>query len=745
MSLLPPAPPLLAFANPALFWTGLGLVAVPILIHFFFRRRHRVVRWAAMDFLLAALRKQKRRMEIENLVLLLLRCAAILLLALGLARPGCTAPSLPFSGGARAVVLVMDTSASMGAVHTGRTAMDRAKDRAAQFLSELPQGSKVTLVASRDEAGGGGGAPRALLENAEPSDVRVVLAGLRTGYGGNDLRAVFALAAQQMKALKGRQIVVFVTDLQRRDWFGDADGRREDLYDILRERADGGIPVPVVLVDAGQDESANVVVAGLSVDAGRQAFAGKLLGVTATLLNYGPAPAQGTLTLQVAQGGDGAWEKVLAEEVVVPPPGLGQPEPLPREFLPRVPAKGDGSVRFRALFTARADATDRDRLAVDSERLLALRVRPPVRILPVSTFSGALDLLRDVELTEVIEFLQPIFPADLQTRDLTNVDVVLWADPELASLPPEDADKLKAFVRGGGGFLAYVARLGDPLRLLFEGDDPLLPMRIGDVRRDEEHPVLIDREDDRTQAHPLFEETRQPLFFSPEVTGYAQVTGFDDRAVVARYANGDPAVLEKSYGRGRVVAITTTPDERFFRLNGSLLPAILFFNASQYLVWESPAMRNVTVGSPADVRLPPGTREVEVTPPAAAGGTSREPVKEGATEFQIADTSTPGFYRVVAKGVTAGATALPTESAIDIAANLDASEGDLRRAAQAELKQTYQGAPLHFTDEAEAILPRGTQGDAGEASRAFLGGVVAILLIELICAWRFGTRRRAAG
>jgi hypothetical protein len=60
-----------------------------------------------------------------------------------------------------------------------------------------------------------------------------------------------------------------------------------------------------------------------------------------------------------------------------------------------------------------------------------------------------------------------------------------------------------------------------------------------------------------------------------------------------------------------------------------------------------------------------------------------------------------------------------------------------------ELKQAYQGAPHHFTDEGEAILPRGNQGDAGEASRAFLGGVVAILLVELICAWRFGTRRRS--
>jgi hypothetical protein len=46
-----------------------------------------------------------------------------------------------------------------------------------------------------------------------------------------------------------------------------------------------------------------------------------------------------------------------------------------------------------------------------------------------------------------------------------------------------------------------------------------------------------------------------------------------------------------------------------------------------------------------------------------------------------------------------------------------------------------------MADEGE-ILPRGVQGDTGEASRAFLGGVVGLLLLELFCAYRFGTRRR---
>jgi hypothetical protein len=363
----------------------------------------------------------------------------------------------------------------------------------------------------------------------------------------------------------------------------------------------------------------------------------------------------------------------------------------------------------------------------------------------VRTAPKALNLVEDVELLEVVDLLPAIYPAELASHDLTDVDIVLWADPETPGLTGEDVAKLEAFVARGGGLLAYLGDYADeePMRLFIEGKaDPLLPMRIRSVQTDEEHPVSFELDDERLQRHPLFEDTKR-YFFSPEVFAYRKVSDYAEGAVVARYTNGDPAVLEKQFGRGRVVVVTTTPDERFFRLNGSLLPAILFFNAAQYLVWESPRLRNVTVGEPVGIPLPEGTREIEVTPPPAAGGPTQEPLPEAAREYQLASPATPGFYRIVARGVTAGATALPTESATDIAVNLDGREGDLRRVTPAQLRSDYQGAPLLFADEGTEILQRGTQGDTGEASRMFLGGVVGLLFVELLCAWRFGTRRRA--
>ena len=74
------------FVHPALFWGGIGLVSIPIIIHLLNRRRFRRLEWAAMEFLLDALRRNRRRIRIEQWILLLLRIAAVLLIVIARAR-----------------------------------------------------------------------------------------------------------------------------------------------------------------------------------------------------------------------------------------------------------------------------------------------------------------------------------------------------------------------------------------------------------------------------------------------------------------------------------------------------------------------------------------------------------------------------------------------------------------------------------------------------------------------------------
>ena len=75
-------PPILAvgFVTWPFFWAGLAAVSIPIIIHILNRRRYKTVTWAAMEFLLRAMKKNRRRLRFEQWVLLATRCLLVFLL-----------------------------------------------------------------------------------------------------------------------------------------------------------------------------------------------------------------------------------------------------------------------------------------------------------------------------------------------------------------------------------------------------------------------------------------------------------------------------------------------------------------------------------------------------------------------------------------------------------------------------------------------------------------------------------------
>lgn len=103
----------MAFLNPILLF-GVLAVAVPIAIHLRNRRRVERVWWGAMRFLKAAVERNERRLRLEDLILLLLRCALVVLLALMLARPTLRESAAGVFGLSRVTaVIVVDVSGSM--------------------------------------------------------------------------------------------------------------------------------------------------------------------------------------------------------------------------------------------------------------------------------------------------------------------------------------------------------------------------------------------------------------------------------------------------------------------------------------------------------------------------------------------------------------------------------------------------------------------------------------------------------
>ena len=141
-------PPLFAFGwinLPMLGW--LAAAAAPILIHLWSRRKYREMSWAAMEYLLAAVRRQTRRLLFEQWLLLAVRTLLVVLVVLAVAEPYAEQAGLAFTPGGHAHrVLVLDGSYSMAYKPTDKTRFERAKELARQIVEESPQGDAFTLV-----------------------------------------------------------------------------------------------------------------------------------------------------------------------------------------------------------------------------------------------------------------------------------------------------------------------------------------------------------------------------------------------------------------------------------------------------------------------------------------------------------------------------------------------------------------------------------------------------------------------
>src|SRR5437588_10811483 len=101
------------FSNPGFLAVAGAMVSAPIIIHLINRMRFRRVRWAAMEFLLKSQKRNRRRLIIEQLILLALRCLLVPLVGLLLARFISDALAFARPQGSLHVVLLDDT-ASIG-------------------------------------------------------------------------------------------------------------------------------------------------------------------------------------------------------------------------------------------------------------------------------------------------------------------------------------------------------------------------------------------------------------------------------------------------------------------------------------------------------------------------------------------------------------------------------------------------------------------------------------------------------
>lgn len=120
---------------------GLAAVALPVIAHLLSKRKYDVVEWGAMQFLELG-QRTRRRIRLEELLLLALRMGVIAIVAMAMARPwmrGGLFAQLT-RGGQRDVVFVLDSSYSMGWQGKGQTPHDAAIDWIHDYLETLSTG-----------------------------------------------------------------------------------------------------------------------------------------------------------------------------------------------------------------------------------------------------------------------------------------------------------------------------------------------------------------------------------------------------------------------------------------------------------------------------------------------------------------------------------------------------------------------------------------------------------------------------
>jgi hypothetical protein len=330
---------------------GLVAAAAPVIIHLLNRRRFRVVDWAAMEFLLEAVRRNRRILHLRDLLLLAVRTVCIVLFGLALARPFFASSSADYDPD-RAIhaVMVVDNSLSMGYEKLNGSLLDEARARASDFIGELPEGSRISVVPLCGNPAG-----YTLDAHRTKEDARDALAKIQSVDRSGDAVHAADLAIEAVaQAPDLSKRVIFIGDQQRVNWKGDAVAPQwEQLGDIQ-------------VVDISPESPENTWVEDFKIqDAISDTESPTVF--TATIRHEGKKPRPGVQVTLSVDGADVASKTVDLE------PG----QSLPVSFEHRFEVQTDPG---KPTFVSASVTLSPDRLPEDDVRHL---VAPVVAALPV--------------------------------------------------------------------------------------------------------------------------------------------------------------------------------------------------------------------------------------------------------------------------------------------------------------------------------------------------------------------------
>lgn len=725
----------MSFLAPYLLWGALA-AGIPVAIHFFFRSRFRTVPWAAMEFLVQAVEQTSRRLKFQELLLLILRCALLLLLAIALARP--TTRLITGAGDAVDAVLVIDTSMSMDARHAGVSRLQHAAAAAKAVIEHLPPHSTAQIIAVSDRA--------ELLNPRRAGDLdhaQRAIEEIAVTARGSDLSPGLRAAIDALKRGTAAQREVYVfSDMQARAFDAQAAAVAE-AFRGLNEQA------TVYLCRCGSSIPRNATLVGIASQSGLP-HTGERIGLAVLVKNTGSEPLR-DLTVTLTLDGDESRRET---------------QPIARletSETRSVTLGGRWSAPGLRTVTARVRSDD---LPTDDRLDQVVPVRDRVRVLVVdgatnerepeksASYFLAHALLPVKDADKPRYHVQPriISAAQASPELLADADVCILVNAAVERDPARPGDVLSAefaealgrFVRDGRSLVLFAGdrvRPADYNRLFLDRLE-LLPMRLTESRiRPERAEVGFDRtsagdpafwrfRDDETYQAFAQVKTSQSLDGTelPAQAGEARTPP----RMLLRFTDGRPAVISRGVGAGMVALVTTSADVSwtdaplwvnvYVPLVDALLTQLLMAEAGAHnttagagIRWFPPA----SGGERSYARIAPDGGRVRLGPPELVQGRQR---------VRVADTPSAGLYHIVP------ADAETPSIQFAVIADLEESEQP-EVLADARIDERLGFAPLHLTVGDDLSAFAGGERAKGEWTPWLLRVLLALAVVEMVFAW----------
>jgi hypothetical protein len=492
----------------AIMLGGLLGIALPIAIHLLNRRPPAPKPWAAMRFLRQAVEKHRRRIRRDDLILLLLRCLAVALVALAMARP-VIGPGFAISGAGH-LTLVVDDTASTQRFEGLSTRFEWIQAQAGKVVSSMPADTRWTVVPLSDPT-------RRLTELSSRAALDAIKSIEPTDASGLVASAIDSLGASP---------VVFVGDDQALTFEGVEPGGR---------------PLTALLMPSN-DVSNRAVVAVRPADGLLVPMRPARFRVDVAQFG-GAAELGGALTIDLL---DASARGQIVATIQHPLEPLAADERRTIELTVRLPRPGR--------YVARARLTA-DALPADDVARYAFEIRPELSVLLVGDATSTFFIARAVEASGESIRLRTIDATRLEVEPLVGQTLVILAD--VRGLTPDAATRLEQYVRDGGSLLVFAAT---PVT----GIESILPGRLAQsVERNP--PVPASAADSVHVLSPTPSEAS--LLPALAIRLHAGCQPFEDARIVWRLEDGTPLLLDRVVEAGLVTLLTTKADVR-----GSDLP-----------------------------------------------------------------------------------------------------------------------------------------------------------------------------